>query len=163
MLRDAVVSDDGVFRYWLLRQKLADVPVLPFCMLNPSKADSEIDDPTARKIVEFSTRLGYGGACAINMYAYRATDPRDLKQAGYLIGPDNDTWLRYVATSAALQNVPLICAWGAHARGTDRVDEVLKLFRETEVCLMALKLLDDGTPAHPLMLPYSCVNSLVRL
>jgi hypothetical protein len=57
-------------------------------MLNPSCADEHIDDPSVRRAG--SPRLGYGGLEVVNPYAFLATDPAELRRAGYPIGSDND-------------------------------------------------------------------------
>ena len=37
-----------------------------------------------------------------------------------------------------------------------RVAQVLAILSESRVSMTSLRLLPDGTPCHPLMLPYSC-------
>jgi hypothetical protein len=153
MKRSAVISGCGAFRYVLTRNWTDDTAsVLLFVMLNPSTADAGIDDPTIRKCIGFAQRLGYGGIEVVNLYAYRATDPRALKTAGYQVGPDNDRYTMAAIRRAA--NVAL--AWGANARGMIRPDIVLRMVREAGVTPMALRRLADGVPEHPLMLPYTC-------
>src|SRR5258707_10232275 len=49
-----------------------------FVMLNPSTADGQGDDPTIRKCVGFAQRWGYDRMKVVNLFAYRATDPRML-------------------------------------------------------------------------------------
>ena len=77
-LHGAVVSDDGLYRYILTRTWDRSLPALVFCMLNPSTADATVDDPTIRKCIGFAQRLGYGGIIVVNLFAYRATKPREL-------------------------------------------------------------------------------------
>ncbi len=123
-----------------------------FIMLNPSTADGEADDPTIRKCVGFARRQGFGGIEVVNLYAYRATDPADLKRAGYPIGPHNN-----LAINAALAHSGYaFCAWGANAKGHRRAREVYDLVVASGAAPCALRVNGDGTPAHPLMLPYTC-------
>ena len=82
----AVISQDGLYRYHLER-RWSDAPFLTFVMLNPSTADAEIDDPTIRRCVGFSKREGAGGIAVVNLYAFRATSPADLRQASAPYGP----------------------------------------------------------------------------
>ena len=131
------------------------LPSLAFVMLNPSTADADQDDPTIRKCIGFADRLGYGGIEVANLFGFRATDPTVLKKAGYQVGPENDYWLRRMIHGGQ----PVVCAWGANARGLSRPAEVLGIIRRDSGRPMALALTDDGIPRHPLMLPYSCTLS----
>jgi len=159
--RSAVVSACGMFRYRLGRQWQASAPTLCFVMLNPSTADDKLDDATIRKCVGFAERLGFGGLDVVNLFAYRATKPADLKSAGYLVGPHNDGWIDIAARSARANGGEVVVAWGANARGLARTRDVLSLLDAAGVRPMVLDRCSDGTPAHPLMLPYSCTLSVL--
>lgn len=153
MQRQAVFSDCGKFRYLHITEWDASKPKLVFGLLNPSTASAEAEDPTSNKTNGFAERLGYGGRVIFNAYAYKATDPKDLKRAGYPVGPEND---RYILEAAAMGDGIVICGWGSNARGLSRPTAVLKLLRENGYKPMALRLSPDGTPWHPLYLPYTC-------
>lgn len=150
----ALLSECGKFRYRLWRRWDAELQPLGFVMLNPSTADATDDDQTIRKCVGFAKRLGYGAIEVVNLYAYRATKPKDLRAAGYPVGPDNDTHIEWVAAHTGGK---MICAWGSNAKGLARPDEVLKSLRAWGVAPLALQINDGGIPAHPVMLPYACV------
>lgn len=155
LIKDALISDCGRFRYYLLRQWATYRPLLVFVLLNPSKADAFVDDRTLAKCMAFAYSLSYDGVLILNAYAYRATDPEDLREAGYPVGPMNDDILR-----AMLPGQPMvICGWGANARGKERPAEVLQIIRESGCTPHALRLLADGTPEHPLYLPSTCKPS----
>jgi len=152
----AVLSPCGRFRYSLTRGWGVDMtskPALLFVMLNPSTADHSEDDPTIRKCIGFAKRLGFLGLEVVNLYAYRATKPRDLKAAGYPVGESNDLHI-HMASRRCDRRV--VCAWGANARGLARPAEVLALLRRVGSEPHALWLCADGTPSHPLMLSYTC-------
>ena len=154
MNRGAIISACGQYRYRLWRVWDAGLPVLVFVMLNPSTADANCDDPTVRKCMGFAKRLGYGGIVIVNLFAYRATHPKDLKGAGWPIGPEND---EHIARVAAAPGSTVVCAWGANARGMSRQGEVLQILRLWSAAPpIALRLTTDGVPWHPLMLPYDC-------
>jgi len=153
MKKGAILSECGKFRYRLWRRWDEALPTLGFLMLNPSTADAEDDDATIRKCIGFATRLGFGAIEVVNLYAYRARHPSDLKAAGYPIGPENDTHIESVAVHICDQ---LICAWGNNARGHARVSEVVGQLKGSGVNPLALRLNAGGVPAHPVMLPYSC-------
>lgn len=151
MERDAAMSECGRYRYRLGRTWGPGTYLL-YVMLNPSTADAEEDDPTIRRCVGFAKAHGYGGLQVVNLYAYRATDPRDLKAAGYPVGPDNDSHIK-----AALAGADAVCvAWGDRARGLSRPAEVLAMIQRAGRAIGCLAVTKHGLPAHPLMLAASC-------
>lgn len=52
--RDAVISDDGRYRYLLWRCWDPNRATVTWIMLNPSTADALQDDPTIRRCISFS-------------------------------------------------------------------------------------------------------------
>lgn len=116
-----------------------------FIGLNPSTADEIQDDPTVRRCIGFAKDWGFGGLCMTNLFAFRATDPQDMKKAIDPIGPENDRALLDLAEHAGV----IVAAWGTHGtfRGRDRT--VIKLIPR----LSYLRLTKDQHPAHPLYLP----------
>jgi hypothetical protein len=151
MKREAVFSPCGQFRYLLKRVWDESKPILPWGLCNPSVAGAEKDDPTARKVVGFSERLGYGGAVIWNPFAFISTDPKGLKAAGWPIGPEND---RYIIEACRMGDGKVICGWGANLRGLERPRRVLDMLWDNGFVPMALKVTGDGLPMHPLYLPY---------
>lgn len=147
MLRDALLSDDRRMRYWLLRQWSSARPLV-FILLNPSTADASKDDATVRKCYRFAVRLGYGSLVILNLFPFRATDPAELKCAGFPNDATNDEVIKMFARDCII-----VCGWGANARGHPRVDEVMEILRGQGCRPHALRLLKDGTPEHPLFLP----------
>jgi hypothetical protein len=148
----AILSDCGAYRYLLRRSWDISRPAVTFVMLNPSTADADQDDPTIRKCRGFADRLGYGALNVVNLFAYRATKPADLKRAGYPRGPLCDEWI----VKGVRETQAVLCAWGVNARGLVRPAEVLDLVRAQGRTPKALHLTDDGIPWHPLMLRYEC-------
>lgn len=118
-----------------------------FVMLNPSTADSYTDDPTIRRCVGFTRTWGCDRLIVVNLYAYRATRPRDLWLASDPVGPENDAHLADAAYIAAKNGAPLVAAWGAHAK-PDRVADVLAIPGMDR--LTALGVTKSGAPRHPL-------------
>ena len=151
MLRSAVTSGCGRFRYLLSRQWGADGHRLAFVMLNPSTADAIYDDPTIRRCIGFGQRLCYAAVDVVNLYAYRATKPADLRTAGWPRGPENDAYIERACRGAHM----VICAWGTNAARMARAGEVLEIIKGTGKTPMALRI-TNGVPHHPLMLPYEC-------
>ncbi|WP_407059206.1 DUF1643 domain-containing protein (plasmid) [Ralstonia syzygii subsp. celebesensis] len=156
MQRTAILSDCGKFRYRLGRRWHSG-PTLLFVMLNPSVANAHIDDPTIKKCMGFAARTGHSAIEVVNLFAYRATHPRDLKLAGWPVGPDNQCHVESTAAEVVAVGGKIVCAWGSNARGRPEAEAMvtaLTVFGGHSV--YALSRLADGTPAHPLMLPYSC-------
>lgn len=143
----------STYREWLGRTWDVSLPSLLFVMLNPSTADDFIDDATIRKIILFAKLLGFGSISVVNLWDYRATYPKALKLAGYPRSSRCDAVIRREAGRHEFA----ICAWGANARARpDRVAEVIELLEAQNCTPMALRLLSDGTPEHPLYLPLKC-------
>jgi hypothetical protein len=146
-VRDALISECGLFRYWLLR-RWGDGPLLLFVMLNPSTADAKLDDATIRRCATFAFVHGFAGFYVVNLYAYRATKPADLKRAGYLVGPENDAHFQRL-----MKQCQDVCVgWGANAAGLERPRVVLKMLRDAGIKPKALAVTRGGHPQHPLML-----------
>lgn len=156
--RHATISDCGSFRYRLWRKWSVGSPLL-FVMLNPSTADGLQDDATIRRCYGFAARAGFGELEVVNLYAYRATKPADLKAAGYPVGPENDRHIR----EAVLDAAAVCVAWGANVAGLSRPGEVLTLLRQMGVKVKCLRITRSGYPQHPLMLPSDCTLQLFDL
>lgn len=134
----AVLSDCGRYRYEL-RRRWGDGPELEWVMLNPSKADASRNDPTIRRCIRFSQAWGFAAIVVHNLFAWRATDPRELARTDDPVGPQNREFL-----SAGAEVT--VAAWGAHpaAAGwwTGRPN--------TRPRLLCLGVNDNGSPKHPL-------------
>lgn len=108
--RGALLSEDGRYRYrlWRLWDELA--PVMTWVMLNPSTADAEVDDPTIRKCIGFAKQHHYGGIVVVNLFAYRATDPKELGKVKDPVGPENDQHILWACTAPLMLSV--VAGWG---------------------------------------------------
>lgn len=155
--KSAVISGCGTYRYHLTRTWNPDADTLGFIMLNPSTADADLDDATIRKCCGFARRLGYGSIEVVNLFAYRTTHPKVLKEQGSqgidVVGPKNDKYILQAAASA--KNI--ICAWGNHGSYQGRGDKVLELLMQEEVTTPTLslgRLSNSNQPKHPLYQPY---------
>lgn len=147
--KDAVLSDDQLYRYRLSRVWDRHGLICNFVMMNPSTADAEDDDPTIKKCVAFARRWGHGGIVVTNLFAWRATDPDVLSGVAQPIGPDNDRHIREAANLADF----VVCAWGAHPTCVERGMVVRHLLGMTRHFPHAIRLTKDRHPGHPLFLP----------
>jgi hypothetical protein len=136
-------SFDGPYRY-LLWRRWAEAASVLFIMLNPSTADAQRDDPTIRRCLGFARAWGFGAVEVVNLFAWRATDPRELRRAADPIGPAND---RAIAEAAA-RNHAIVAAWGVHGVLLERDRQVAALLAGSRVRCLAHT--GTGAPRHPL-------------
>jgi hypothetical protein len=115
-------------------------------MLNPSTADAARDDPTIRRCIAFAAREGHGGVEILNLFAFRATAPADLKVAADPIGPDNDRHL----DALFARHHRIVAAWGAHGGFGGRAETVLRMMERRGVSLACLGYTAGGHLRHPL-------------
>lgn len=145
----AVLSDDGVYRYELRRQWGAPGdPRVCWVMLNPSTADASVDDPTIRRCIGFSNRWGYGSLVVVNLFALRATDPKELACTTDPVGAGNDAAI----LAAAYVSERVVVAWGAHGKFRNRAALVTQMLTGPQggFSLHCLGTTKQGAPRHPL-------------
>jgi hypothetical protein len=136
----------GAYRY-LLWRRWADAATVLFVMLNPSTADAQRDDPTIRRARGLAHRWGFGAVEVANLFALRATDPRELARARAPVGDGNDD----VIAAAATRADAIVVAWGNHGALDGRDRAVARLLAPHR--LRCLGVNRDGTPRHPLYVP----------
>ena len=141
----AVFSNCFNYRYALWRFWDRKLPYAMFIGLNPSTADATKDDPTIRRCINFSKDWGYGGLVMANLFALRATKPKDmlshnLPQKGML----NDDYLIELSKNAGI----VIAAWGTNGEYKHRDEFVLNMIPG----MKHLGLTKHGKPRHPLYL-----------
>lgn len=148
MTRECVFSLDRLYRYQLWRDWdiFETGTYLMVIGLNPSTADEHVDDPTVRKCIGFAKRWGYGALVMTNIFAWRDTQPADMKRAAEPVGELNDTTLRTLSGGASM----VLAAWGNHGAYHGRAAEVLGMIPN----LHYLRLNANGSPMHPLYVPY---------
>lgn len=155
----AILSPCGLYRYRLTRTLDGGKGRLVWVMLNPSKADDEVDDPTIRRCIGFARSWDFASFDVVNLFAWRATDPVDvpLMQApcpDVAVGPDNDRVIIEAVTGAD----KIIVAWGTglpHVNGRrwteHRAKHVLAMLWIKGTTPVCLGLTSKGQPRHPLM------------
>jgi hypothetical protein len=151
----AVYSDCESYRYLLTREWDANGARMLFVMLNPSTATELQNDPTVERCERRARALGFGSFRVTNIFAYRATDPRDMRRQADPIGPENDRTLLESATLWIRGGTDrILCAWGTHGAHLDRGPAVEALLRGTVQELFSLGLSQAGHPKHPLYIGY---------
>lgn len=145
----AKISPCGQYRYFLSRMwgDQDDCNVVTFIGLNPSTADASVDDPTLRRCMNYAKAWGYSGVWMVNLFGFRATEPKDMMAATDPIGPDNEDHLAEAIMQARL----VIAAWGAGGGYRHRDKEVIARYGQGD-SLACLGLTKDGKPRHPLYL-----------
>jgi len=147
----AVYSDCESYRYLLTRVWNAVGQKALFVMLNPSTATEAQNDPTVERCERRARALGFGAFRVVNIFAFRATDPRVMRAQPDPVGPANDA---AIGQSAAEWADRIVCAWGTHGAFLDRGPRVERLLRATGRPLYCLGLTQDGHPKHPLYIGY---------
>lgn len=119
-----------------------------FICLNPSTADETNDDPTVRRCINYAKDWGYDAFVMLNLFAWRATDPKDMKAQPDPIGDSNDWHILKTAKQAGI----VVAAWGSHGTHLRRDEEVMSLMLSNHIQLHGLAFTQDGNPRHPLYL-----------
>lgn len=143
----AIISPCGLYRYELRRIWDQGKPLLVVCMLNPSTADEEKNDPTITTLIHFAKLWGYGGLLVVNFCAFRASQPKVMWAAKDPAGPENHDYIRKALRYASENGNRALAAWGA----VDHLDSVF--LREAEIWkveLICLGLTKAGNPKHPM-------------
>ena len=149
-------TPDGTHRLWLDRLTGLEGSTLGWVMCNPSTADSSRDDPTIRRVIEFTGRACFDRALVANLWTWRSTDPAALDVGDPASNhPAADEMLRWLAANSEA----IVLAWGAgsqvrnHVAYCKRANEVTAMLQTTGVRLLNLGETAAGFPRHPLFVP----------
>jgi len=153
----AVYSPCESYRYLLTRTWAPESARALFVMLNPSTATEMQNDPTVERCERRARTLGFGAFRVTNIFGWRATDPKVLRQVPDPVGPGNDAAIARSATEWVRQGTAdrIICAWGTHGTYLDRGEQVALLLSESGQPLHHLGLTREGHPRHPLYVGYA--------
>lgn len=146
MERTARFDSTGRYRYWLGRRWQAEGKEVAFVMLNPSRADAAVDDPTLRACIQFAQRWQYASLSVVNLFGYRTPHPTALKQATDPIGPENDAHV----LQAVAQAQQTVLAWGNHGEWLGRDRAISQLLKPYHHKIHYLQINKSGQPRHPL-------------
>ena len=143
------------YRYLLSRNITAESNrVLLVCMLNPSTADEEKNDPTICSVYRLAKNGGYGRLLVLNLLAIRCTNPSNIWLHQDPIGIDNwQTWHNTLKDLNPEQDTVAL-AWGCTPKGRNQficalveASNCLKLWKGS---IKTWKQNLDGSPRHPL-------------
>ncbi len=147
----AVYSDCERYRYSLTRIWDHSGKRVMFVMLNPSTATEVQNDPTVERCERRARALGFGGFRVTNIFAWRDTDPRQMRAAQDPVGPENDAAIIEGCRWAD----QVVAAWGTHGAHLGRGAQMAALLHNTGTPVFHLGLSKDGHPKHPLYIAYA--------
>lgn len=147
----AIYSDCEKYRYALTRVWDADGRRISFVMLNPSTATEVQNDPTVERCERRARVLGYGAFRVTNIFAWRDTDPKNMRKSAEPVGAANDDAI--IAACDWADTV--VAAWGTHGAFLDRGAAVAELLRQSGRPVYHLGLSKAGHPKHPLYIAYA--------
>lgn len=124
---EANLSDCGNYRYWLSRIWDKQKPIGVFICMNPSTATSSMCDLTMCNCNNLAIQWGWGGFYIVNLFAYRATDPNELKKCINPIGKLNDTAIKDICSTVS----SVVLAWGNGNK--NRATDVLSLLGDRQI------------------------------
>lgn len=128
--------------------------------MNPSGAAEDVGDDTVDSMSKRARDLwGVGAYYQLNVMSVRGTYSSELKNAGIVNLPENDEWIRLIASKARF----VVVSWGNHGHKSGRGAVVEKILDEIcdpwKVVCFGRNL--NGSPVHPLyqrqnapLLPY---------
>lgn len=152
MRGDAEFSICGKYRTVLTRRwdngLCGWIPFMLWVGMNPSTAEADVDDPTIRREIGFTERLGYYAYVKCNVLDYRATNPKSLLDDGVVpCSPKNHRTIRQLADEADL----VVAAWGVLPKPLRHHAVALENdLRGDGVSLLCLGKTKDRAPRHPL-------------
>ncbi|MBW4538982.1 MAG: DUF1643 domain-containing protein [Myxacorys chilensis ATA2-1-KO14] len=166
------------YRYQLSRNiSTLSNRVLLVCMLNPSTANEEKNDPTISRVCRLAENAGFGRVLVLNLLAIRATNPADIWLHEDPLGADNwGTWHK-VLEELIPDRDAISVAWGKAPTRRDQLSRFVPILVEASHCLKvwSLPLMTwvhnlDGSPRHPLYIsvrtelqPYNLDSYIERL
>ena len=147
----AIFSKCLKFRYSITNKFNSGKGRLLFILLNPSTATEKVYDPTLLRCKKraIDSRVNQFRVC--NLFAYRATKPKELQKVFDPIGPYNDEILK----NSIKWSDKIICSWGRFGILKERDLEVIKLIEKYKIPSFHLGLTKNNQPKHLLYISYN--------
>ena len=158
IISDAKISEDNLYRYFLIRKWLDNNKIMTYIMLNPSRADGLKDDPTIHKCVKLAMREECGSIYVVNLFASRSSKPAELYINNNPVGPENDFWINKIAKQSQI----IVAAWGNHGNFLNRDIEVCERLKSLGLKLYCLGVNKNGSPKHPLARSINLNTKLIQ-
>ena len=141
MIREAKISIDKKERYSLKREWDKSKNKILYIMLNPSLADDNNDDPTIRRLINFSKKFNYGGFLVGNIYSTISPNPKEVDKSDGISDKNLVELLKLIN-----QVEEIVYAWGNNAYEPEFLKDLVSNPRCFGKNL-------NGSPKHPLYLP----------
>ena len=149
----AICSFLKMLKFWQRRKTVL------WIMLNPSTATQSKDDNTTSKCVSFSRNWGYDRMVVINLFSYKSTEQKGLKEAFKNGEPinENDEKIREKVITNLKSSDRIVVAWGNGPAKKFRddvmkpqIDKLMKHAIKPNCEIRHLGLTDENEPKHPL-------------
>ena len=141
MIREAEFSIDKKERYSLKREWDKSKNKILYIMLNPSFADDKDDDPTIRRLINFTKKFNSGGFLVGNIFTTITPNPKELDKSKGMSDKNFEELIKLINKVDQI-----VYAWGSSIEEP----QLLKKLVLNPKCFG--KNL-NGTPKHPLYLP----------
>ena len=141
MIREAKFSIDKKERYSLKREWDKSKNKILYIMLNPSFADDKDDDPTIRRLINFTKKFNSGGFLVGNIFTTITPNPKELDKSKGMSDKNFEELIKLINKVDQI-----VYAWGSSIEEP----QLLKKLVLNPKCFG--KNL-NGTPKHPLYLP----------
>ena len=143
MIREASFSIDKKERYSLAREWDKSKNKILYIMFNPSKADDNRDDPTIRRLIDFTKKFNYGGFFVGNIFTKITPNPKDIDKSSGITYKNSEELLKLINKVDEI-----VYAWG----NSIEEPKILKKLIFKPKCFGKNF---NGTPKHPLYLSSS--------
>jgi hypothetical protein len=117
-------------------------------MLNPSRGDASIDDPTILALIRFAKLWGYGGLLIVNLFDYRSSKPAEMFAAPIRCSAEGEKLAMGAIFYARDHGGRLLAAWGNG--GQEFAQFYIEHARCHGVDLICLGTTQSGAPKHPM-------------
>ena len=147
MIREASFSIDKKERYSLSREWDKSKNKILYIMFNPSRADDDRDDPTIRRLINFTKKFDYGGFLVGNIFTKITPNPKEIDKSGGITDKNFEELLKLINKVDQI-----VYAWG------NSIEEP-RIFKELILKPKCFGKNFNGTPKHPL---YLSTNSVLQ-
>lgn len=138
MIREAKFCEAKKNRYFLKREWDNSKGLLLYIMLNPSVADEKKDDPTIRRLINFTKKFDYGGFLVGNIFTKITPNPKKLNKSKGMTDKNFEELIKLINKVDQI-----VYAWG----NTIEEPQLLKKLVLNPKCFGKNV---NGTPKHPL-------------